>query len=114
MYNNDTRISFNDKGQLKNLSCGDKAFTKADAEWCGFNGKIGTANMYTANGKLERSEQYLNGKLNGLYKEYDTETGKVIKSIQYKDGASVGESKASAQGETLFKSNCDSNQNSDH
>ena len=80
-----TRIGYNDKGQLKELHCGDKAFTKADAEWCGFNGKTGTANLYATNGKIERSEQYLNGILNGLYKEYDTETGKVIKSIQYKD-----------------------------
>ena len=103
-----TSLSFNDKGQLTDLECGKTAFTKADAEWCGFNGKPGTAVIYTSDGKPDRSESSLKGKLNGISKRYDYNTGKVVSTVMYKDGKAVEAATTNAQGEGLFKSNCDS------
>jgi antitoxin component YwqK of YwqJK toxin-antitoxin module len=88
-----TEMSFNKKGQLVQLSCGAQAIGKQDAEWCGLRGKQSTVTIYSADGAVSETEQYLWGKRHGTMKKFNVRTAKLMREEQYKSGLLDGTSK---------------------
>jgi antitoxin component YwqK of YwqJK toxin-antitoxin module len=105
----DTSLTFNKKGQLTQLQCGQHSIGKQDAEWCGMNGKQSTVSLYTDDGKVSSTVQYLWGKEHGTEKSFDVSTGKVRNEKRYVRGVAQagGERAYDKSGAMLFKSDCD-------
>lgn len=103
----------NKKSQLTTLSCGNQAIGKQDAEWCGLDGKQSTVTLYTDDGKVRATEQYLWGQRHGLSQKFNVSTGKVREEERYEHGKRVkdGEKVFDAAGELLIKTDCDDKRN---
>ena len=88
-----SEMSFNKKGQLTQLSCGAQPIGKQDAEWCGIGGKQSTVTLYSSEGAVSETDQYLWGKRHGTSKKFNVRTAKVMREEQYKAGLLDGTSK---------------------
>jgi len=79
-----TDITFNKKGQLMSLTCGDQVLIGTDARWCGRDGKVGDVTLYSSEGVVSRREQMLNGKLHGLQQQF-RDDGSVMSETRYEN-----------------------------
>ncbi|MEQ1878376.1 MAG: hypothetical protein ABL958_17165 [Bdellovibrionia bacterium] len=106
----DTDFSLNKKGQLMQLQCGSRQIGRKDGEWCGRYAKQSTVSLYTEDGKLSATEQYLWGKRHGTSKKFNVASGKLMREENYENGASLkdGQKNYDKSGAVLSKTDCDS------
>jgi antitoxin component YwqK of YwqJK toxin-antitoxin module len=105
----DADLYFNPKGQLTHLKCGSKPMGKQDETWCGFDGKQSTVTLYSKDGAVSGTEQYLWGKLSGTKKQLNVKTGIVMREEQYEEGHLLqgGQKHYNREGALLSKTDCD-------
>ncbi len=105
----DTELMFNKNGQLTSLKCGASQISVKDATWCGRAGQLSTVSLYSDNGKLVQTEQYLWGKLHGLSRRFSVETGKVRLEERYENGIRLqeGQTVFDSSGTVAAKTDCD-------
>jgi antitoxin component YwqK of YwqJK toxin-antitoxin module len=110
----DTEITFNKNGQVKSLKCGEQPIGKKDATWCGRDGRQSTVTLYSDDGKVSDTQQYLFGKEHGLFKRFNVRTGAVMREEVYENGQRLeaGQRAYNAKGEILAKTDCDARRTS--
>jgi len=106
-------MSFNKQGQLTTIKCSKRPIGKQDAGWCGLDGKQSTVTLYTEDGKLRATEQYLWGLAHGAFKKFNV-AGTVAQEQQYAKGQPLqgGQREYDRQGKLLVKTDCDDKRSS--
>ena len=105
----DTQLHYNKAGQLTMLDCKTHPIGKEDTIWCGFNGQQSTVSLYTDDGRLRATAQYLAGLEHGLQRRFNVATGAVIEEVRYENGQRLadGEARRDQSGALLVKTACD-------
>jgi antitoxin component YwqK of YwqJK toxin-antitoxin module len=105
----DTQLHYNKTGQLTMLECKAHPIGKEDAVWCGFNGQQSTVSLYSDDGRLRATVQYLAGREHGLQRRFNVATGAVIEEVRYENGKRLadGASWRDRTGALLVKTECD-------